>query len=369
MTTHIDEHASKHASSATPTLHPTSNLHVRSMAALPSPRQLLDELPLGDTRAELVESSRMDIRTIVSGADDRLLVVTGPCSVHDPAAALDYASKLAPLAAQFEQELCVVMRVYFEKPRTTVGWKGLINDPDMDETYDVPRGLRLAREVLLGVLDAGLPVGCEFLEPTSPQFIADAVSWGAIGARTTESQVHRQLASGLSMPIGFKNATDGDIQVAIDGCRAANAAQVFFGSDFDGRAALVSTTGNPDTHIILRGGRGGPNYQATNLETATGLLSKAQLPTRLMVDASHANSGKDHVRQAGVAGEIADMIAGGTDEISGVMLESFIVGGRQEPGPGPLVYGQSVTDACMDFETTEGVLERLANAVQKRRQQ
>lgn len=338
------------------------------MAALPTPRELLDELPLGDARAELVESSRMDIRAIVSGADDRLLVVTGPCSVHDPAAALDYASKLAPLASQFEKELCVVMRVYFEKPRTTVGWKGLINDPGMDESYDVPRGLRLAREVLLGVLDTGLPVGCEFLEPTSPQFIADAVSWGAIGARTTESQVHRQLASGLSMPIGFKNATDGDIQVAVDGCRAASSAQVFFGSDFDGRAALVSTTGNPDTHIILRGGRRGPNYDSDSLAAATKLLQKAGLPQRVMVDASHANSGKDHVRQAAVAGEIGAMVAAGSHEISGVMLESFLVAGRQEPGPGPLVYGQSVTDACMDFGTTEAVLDGLATAVQKRRQ-
>ncbi|MCW4355051.1 3-deoxy-7-phosphoheptulonate synthase [Hoyosella sp. YIM 151337] len=348
-------------------MHPTSNLHVRSIAPLPTPRELLDELPLGDTRAELVENSRMDVRAIVSGTDDRLLVVTGPCSVHDPAAAFDYASKLAPLAAQFEKELCVVMRVYFEKPRTTVGWKGLINDPGMDETYDVPRGLRLAREVLLGVLDAGLPVGCEFLEPTSPQFIADAVTWGAIGARTTESQVHRQLASGLSMPIGFKNATDGDIQVAIDGCRAAGAAQVFFGSDFDGRAALVSTTGNPDTHLILRGGRGGPNYGADNIAAAAQMLGKVGLPQRLMVDASHANSGKDHVRQAGVAGEVGDMVAAGASEISGVMLESFLVAGRQEPGPGPLVYGQSVTDACMDFGTTEAVLETLATAVQQRR--
>jgi 3-deoxy-7-phosphoheptulonate synthase len=363
-------HPSSHSAPGSPlepASHSTSDLHIGAVQPLPTPRELLDEQPLGDQRAQLVESSRLDIRAIIDGADDRLLVVVGPCSVHDPAAALDYAQRLAPIAGRLSSDLCVVMRVYFEKPRTTVGWKGLINDPGMDESYDVPRGLRLARTVLLDVLDTGLPVGCEFLEPTSPQYIADAVSWGAIGARTTESQVHRQLASGLSMPIGFKNATDGDIQVAIDGCRAANHGQVFFGTDLDGRAALLSTTGNPNTHIILRGGRRGPNYGAEDVRGAVALLEKAGLPANLMIDASHANSGKDHVRQAEVAREIGAMVAAGAASISGVMLESFIVAGRQEPGPNGLVYGQSVTDACMDIGTTEAVLDDLAAAVRQRR--
>ncbi|MBD8506226.1 3-deoxy-7-phosphoheptulonate synthase [Hoyosella sp. G463] len=347
----------------------TSDVHVRSISPLPSPREILEEMPLGDERASLVASSRDEVRAILDGTDDRLVVVTGPCSVHDTEAALDYAQRLAPIAHAHRDELRIVMRMYFEKPRTTVGWKGLINDPGMDESYDIPRGLRLARSVLLGVLDTGLPVGCEFLEPTSPQYIADTVTWGAIGARTTESQVHRQLASGVSMPIGFKNATDGTVQVAIDGCRAAGSAQVFFGSDVDGKAALVSTTGNPDTHVILRGGRGGPNYSEADIEAAAALLAKAGLPASVMVDASHANSGKSHIRQAEVAREIAAMVASGNRGISGVMLESFLVAGRQEPGPGTLVYGQSVTDACMDLATTESLLDELAAAVISRRKQ
>ncbi|GGC68790.1 3-deoxy-7-phosphoheptulonate synthase [Hoyosella rhizosphaerae] len=351
-----------------PTRTQTSDIHVRSISPLPNPCTIIKEMPLGDDRAQLVSRSRDEVRAVLNGDDDRLVVVVGPCSVHDTEAALDYASRLAVEAEKHRDDLLVVMRMYFEKPRTTVGWKGLINDPGMDETYDIPRGLRLARSVLLGVLDAGLPVGCEFLEPTSPQYIADTVTWGAIGARTTESQVHRQLASGLSMPIGFKNATDGNVQVAIDGCRAARSAQVFFGSDPDGHAALVSTTGNPDTHVILRGGRKGPNYAADNIADAVKLLAKAGLPQSLMVDASHANSGKSHIRQAEVATEVAAMVADGNAGISGVMLESFLVAGRQEPGPGELVYGQSVTDACMDFATTATVLDTLASAVRSRRQ-
>jgi len=260
------------------------------------------------------------------------------------------------------------MRVYFEKPRTTVGWKGLINDPGLDETFDVPTGLRLARRLLLDVLGLGLPVGCEFLEPTSPQYIADAVSWGAIGARTPESQVHRQLASGLSMPVGFKNATDGDVQAAVDGCRASANPQVFFGIDEDGRAAVVSTAGNPDCHVILRGGRTGPNYDPDSVRDALALVTKAELPPRLVIDASHGNSGKDHIRQAAVVRELAATIADGDTGIAGLMMESFLVPGRQEPGPlAGLTYGQSVTDACVGWAETEDLVAELALAVQRRR--
>ncbi|WP_433086737.1 3-deoxy-7-phosphoheptulonate synthase [Dactylosporangium sp. CA-052675] len=344
----------------------TSNLRVTGYRPLFSPRALTAELPMDDERAAVVQRGRDAVHRIVTGADDRLLVVVGPCSVHDPVAAVDYARRLAAAAERLSADLAVVMRVYFEKPRTTVGWKGLINDPGLDETFDVPRGLRLARELLLDVLALGLPVGCEFLEPTSPQYIADAVSWGAIGARTPESQVHRQLASGLSMPVGFKNGTDGDVQVAIDGCRTAASRHVFFGVDEDGRAAVVSTAGNPDCHIILRGARTGPNYGPGDVADALARLEKAQMPRRLVVDASHGNSGKDHVRQAAVTREVAEQVAAGQDGIAGVMLESFLVAGRQDLG-GELTYGQSVTDACMSWDTTESLLDELAAAVRARR--
>jgi 3-deoxy-7-phosphoheptulonate synthase len=352
----------------TETAIPTHDLRVTGFQPLLPPSDLRGELPLGPLRSALVQESRQSVRNVMNGEDDRLLLVVGPCSVHDPAAALDYARRLAAAAEPFRQELVVVTRVYFEKPRTTVGWKGLINDPDMDGSNDVHRGLRMARQLLLDVLDLGLPVGCEFLEPTSPQYIADAVSWGAIGARTTESQVHRQLASGLSMPIGFKNSTDGDVQGAVDGCRAAAGEHVFFGVDGMGRGAVVSTAGNPDCHVILRGGRGGPNYAAAAVAEAVELLDGAGLPGRLVVDASHANSGKDHLRQAEVARELAARIASGEEAVAGLMLESFLVAGRQEPGPlETLTYGQSVTDACIDWPETERLLAELATAVRTRR--
>lgn len=341
----------------------TSNRRVSAFHAIPSPAQLRDELPLAPRLAAQVEADRTAVADVIAGRDQRLLVVVGPCSVHDPEAALDYARRLKPIADELADELLVVMRVYFEKPRTTVGWKGLINDPGMDESYDVPRGLRTARQLLLDILEIGLPVGCEFLEPTSPQYIADTVAWGAIGARTTESQVHRQLASGLSMPIGFKNATDGNVSVAIDGVQAAAARHVFFGTDDEGAAAVVETVGNDNCHVILRGGRGGPNFDAASVSAAVGALDKAGLAPSVMVDCSHANSGKDHVRQAEVAREIAGRLAAGEKGISGVMLESFLVAGAQQPGPGPLVYGQSVTDKCMDFGTTDSVLHDLAAAL------
>ncbi|WP_197379831.1 3-deoxy-7-phosphoheptulonate synthase [Mycolicibacterium mengxianglii] len=337
----------------------TSDRRIRSFGTLPSPHDVLTEFPLGARRAEQVARDRDEIADILAGRDDRLLVVVGPCSVHDPAAALDYASRLVKVADELGDRLKIVMRVYFEKPRTTVGWKGLINDPGMDGTFDVTRGLRIARQLLLDIIDIGLPVGCEFLEPTSPQYIADAVAWGAIGARTTESQVHRQLASGLSMPVGFKNGTDGNIQVAVDGVKAAAAEHVFFGMDDLGRGAVVNTAGNEDCHVILRGGTDGPNYHAEAVNAAALKLTAAGLPGRVVIDCSHANSGKDHVRQAGVAAEVAQLVRDGLP-VSGVMLESFLVAGAQAPGNRPLTYGQSVTDACMDWAATDLVLRELA---------
>ncbi len=346
----------------------TSNLHVASFQPLIAPNDLLAELPLTQAQAATVHGSREAVRAVLAGEDDRLLTVVGPCSVHDVNAAVDYAARLAKTAADLQDDLLVVMRVYFEKPRTTVGWKGLINDPGMDGSHDVHRGLRTARSLLLDVLDLGLPVGCEFLDPNSPQYIADAVSWGAIGARTTESQVHRQLASGLSMPVGFKNGTNGSIGVAIDACRAAHGAHVFFGLDAAGRASVVTTTGNPDVHVILRGGTDGPNYQPGHVASALGAVRQAGMPATLMIDASHGNSRKDHVRQAGVAREIAGQVGGGQRGIAGVMIESFLVPGRQDLGSGAgLTYGQSVTDACMGWETTADVLAGLASAVRQRR--
>jgi 3-deoxy-7-phosphoheptulonate synthase len=339
----------------------TSDRRIISLRELPAPNVIRAELPLNPARAEAVQHDRDEIAEILTGRDDRLLVVVGPCSVHDPVAALDYAHRLAPLAAEHSDRLKIVMRVYFEKPRTTVGWKGLINDPGMDGSFDVERGLRTARSLLLDIVELGLPVGCEFLEPTSPQYIADAVAWGAIGARTTESQVHRQLASGLSMPIGFKNGTDGNIQVAIDGVKAAAAPHSFFGVNKFGRAAVVETAGNPHCHAILRGGSGGPNHDAASVVAAVARLRKAGLPEHVMIDCSHANSGKDHVRQAELAAEISARIAAGERGISGLMLESFLVAGAQ-PDRGELVYGKSVTDQCMDFPTTAALLTSLYKA-------
>jgi 3-deoxy-7-phosphoheptulonate synthase len=346
----------------------TSNLHVVGFQPLIAPNELLAELPLSEAQAATVQRSREAVRRIVAGDDDRLLAVVGPCSVHDADAAVDYAVRLAKAAAEVEDDLCVVMRVYFEKPRTTVGWKGLINDPGMDGSHDVHTGLRTARRLLLDVLGLGLPVGCEFLDPNSPQYIADTVSWGAIGARTTESQVHRQLASGLSMPVGFKNGTNGSVKVAVDACRAARGAHVFFGLGADGRAAVVTTTGNPDVHVILRGGTEGPNYGPRHVAGALSAAAEAGMPPTVMIDASHDNSGKNHDRQAAVAREIAEQVGGGQRGIAGVMIESFLVPGRQDlTGQGQLTYGQSVTDACMGWETTADVIAELAQAVRQRR--
>lgn len=345
----------------------TSDLRVRALDPLPKPEDMLAELPLTDAAADLVGRSRADVRDVLAGKDDRLVVVVGPCSIHDPEAALDYARRLAALTKELQDDLVIVMRVYFEKPRTTVGWKGLINDPAMDGTHDIQRGLRLAREVLLGVLAEGVPAACEFLEPTSPQFIADAVSWGAIGARNPESQVHRQLASGLSMPIGFKNATDGDVKAAVDGCVTAAAEHTFFGVDSQGRAAAVATSGNPDCHVILRGGRSGPNYDDASVAAALDVARAGGLVPNLMIDASHGNSNKSHERQAEVVREIGASVAAGNHGISSVMMESFIVAGAQAPAPEGLTYGQSVTDACIDWDTTADLLRGLAADVRTRR--
>jgi 3-deoxy-7-phosphoheptulonate synthase len=341
---------------------------IAKVVELAPPERLLEELALGGERAKGVIRGREEVREVLRGKDPRLMVVVGPCSVHDPKAAMEYATKLSATARALREELLVVMRVYFEKPRTTTGWKGLINDPHLDESGDVNAGLRIARKLLLEVLDAGLPIGCEFLDPITPQYIADCVAWGAIGARTSESQTHRQLASGLSMPIGFKNRTDGNIQIAVDAVRAAAASHAFAGIDDAGMPAILHTTGNPDCHVILRGGHGQPNYHPPEIEDALVTLGVAGLPERLVIDASHDNSGKDPEKQFLAAGDIADQIADGNKAIVGVMLESFLVEGRQNLVPGEtLTYGQSITDACIDWEDTVSALERLASAVEARR--
>jgi 3-deoxy-7-phosphoheptulonate synthase len=345
------------------------DIRIERIVELIPPAQIIDDLPLSGEQEDAVLRHRAEVAGIVDRTDDRLLVIIGPCSVHDVDAALDYAQRLSARADELRDELCVAMRVYFEKPRTTIGWKGLINDPHLDGSGDVNTGLHTARQLLRELLDLGLPVGCEFLDPITPQYISDLVAWGAIGARTTESQIHRQLASGLSMPVGFKNGTDGNVKVAVDAVRAAAAKHAFAGIDANGAPAILHTKGNRDCHVILRGGRGSPNYGAEPVGEALGELRRAGLPERLVIDASHDNSGKDHLRQPQVVSEIADQIAAGEPAIVGVMLESFLVGGRQdfEPG-GEVVYGQSITDACMDWETSVLALDRLAAAARKRRE-
>ena len=341
---------------------------IERIEPLNRPSELLAELPLPPAEADVVLRGRKEVTEVLDGEEDRLLVVVGPCSVHDVEAAGEYARLLAARAEDLRDDLLIVMRVYFEKPRTTTGWKGLINDPHLDDSGDVNTGLRMARRLLLEVLGLGLPTGCEFLDPITPQYISDTVSWGAIGARTTESQIHRQLGSGLSMPIGFKNGTDGNAQVAVDAVRAAAARHSFPGVDPDGTPAILHTSGNADAHVILRGGRTEPNYESAAVAEALARLAAVGLPERVVVDASHDNSRKDPVRQAVVAEDLADQIAAGNRGIVGVMLESFLLAGRQDLGRDEeLVYGQSITDACMDWESTGVVLDRLAEAVRARR--
>ena len=317
--------------------------------------------------AALVAQSRREVAAIITGVDDRLLVVVGPCSIHDPASAVEYAGRLREVAALHARDLLVVMRVYFEKPRTVVGWKGLINDPLLDGSFQIDTGLRLARKVMLDVVGLGLPVATEFLDTTLGQYYADLVSWGAIGARTVESQVHRELASGLSMPVGFKNRTDGDVQVAIDAIRSARHAHWFPSLTREGAPAVMGTTGNEHTHLVLRGGSAGPNFSAAHVRAAADLLQRNSLPQHLMIDCSHANSGKDASRQPAVAADIATRVAGGDRAIAAVMLESNLLGGAQDYQAKPLVPGRSVTDACLAWEQTLPVLAALATAAKARR--
>lgn len=351
----------------------TVDVNIRQLDPIPAPRYFLKELPLTDEMSDLVLKSRQEIRDVLHGRDDRLLAIVGPCSIHDPKAAHEYAERLAAVKKELDDRLVIVMRVYFEKPRTTVGWKGLINDPDIDGSCNIRKGLLLARRTLLGVLDEGLAAATEFLEPTSPQYISDAISWGAIGARNTESQVHRQLASGLSMPIGFKNATDGSIKAPADSCFASAQQHTFFGIDHLGRAAVVKTLGNPDCHVVLRGSSHGPNYDAASVAKAMDTI-RAEMPADsaaahgLIVDCSHGNSGKDEHRQAQVVRDIAGRIAKGEQGITGIMMESFIEGGNQKAAPlDQLVYGKSITDKCLSWNTTEQLLRELAHAVAARR--
>ena len=346
----------------------TRDLRIAGFRPLVPPAILLEELPLSDRGSETVARGRRAIVGVLTGQDDRLVVVVGPCSIHDPAAALDYARRLRAAADEHARDLCLVMRVYFEKPRTTVGWKGLINDPRLDGSFAINDGLRLARRLLLDLAELGLPAGCEFLDPISPQFTSDLVSWGAIGARTTESQVHRELASGLSMPVGFKNGTDGGVQIAIDAVRAAAHPHRFLGVTEQGLSAIFSTRGNPDCHVILRGGAAGPNHDAASVQKTAQALRDAGLPPRLMIDASHGNSDKDYRRQPLVAADVAAQLAQGERAIFGVMMESFLVDGRQDlVEPARLRYGQSITDACLGWEATVPVLAALAGAVRARR--
>ena len=327
-------------------LYQTDDLRIENIHPLLPPGILMEEFPLTEKSSTTVARGREQAADILHGRDDRMLVVVGPCSIHDPAAALEYATRLHPLADQLAGELLVVMRVYFEKPRTTVGWKGLINDPRLDESFVINEGLRHARRILCEVNEIGLPAGCEFLDPITPQFLADLVAWGAIGARTSESQVHRELASGLSMPVGFKNATGGGIQAAIDGMGSAAHPHHFLSVTKQGVAAIVGTTGNRDTHVILRGGEAGPTYDDATLARTRAQLEAAGLPRRMMVDCSHGNSAKDWSRQPGVAADIARAIADGADDVMGVMLESFLVDGSQRYDPhGEAIYGQSITYA------------------------
>jgi 3-deoxy-7-phosphoheptulonate synthase len=347
----------------------TRNLRVESVRPLLSPAILLEEIPLSEEAADTVASFRRQVAAILTGADDRLLVVVGPCSIHDPAAAEEYAGRLQSLAARLAADLCVVMRVYFEKPRTTVGWKGLINDPDLDGTFQINKGLRVARGLLARLTARGIPCGTEFLDPISPAFVADAISWGAIGARTVESQVHRELASGLSMPIGFKNGTYGTIQSAVDAVTASAHAHRFLGVTEQGLAGIVTTIGNPHCHVILRGGAGGPNFDAASIGAAAAAMRGAGLRPAIMVDCSHGNSQKDYRRQPEVARSVAAQVESGDAEIMGVMIESHLVAGRQDLKPGgALAHGQSITDACLGWEATEPLLNELAGAVRSRRQ-
>jgi 3-deoxy-7-phosphoheptulonate synthase len=345
----------------------TDDVRITGLQEVLPPQVLHDEFPLDENASETVYRARESIHNILHGEDDRLVVVVGPCSVHDPDAAREYALKLKVLMDELADDLCIIMRVYFEKPRTTVGWKGLINDPGLDESFKINDGLRLARGLLRDLALEGIPVGTEYLDLISPQYIADLVSWGAIGARTTESQGHRELASGLSCPVGFKNSTDGGFKIAIDAVKAASNPHVFMSLTKEGHSAIFSTKGNNDCHIILRGGKK-PNYDAQSIQHAAEQLEKYGLKAQMMVDCSHANSMKDYRRQVDVCDNVAAQVADGENRIMGVMIESHLVEGRQDVIPGQsMTYGQSITDACISWQTTDTCLRNLASAVRKRR--
>ena len=345
----------------------TDDIRIKTITPLNTPAEIIGEYPSTDLATRTVTDSRQALQRILRKEDDRLAVVIGPCSIHDPEAAMEYASRLTALRETLGDRLEIVMRVYFAKPRTTVGWKGLINDPGLDGSFEVERGLRVARKLLLDIANLGVPAGCEFLDMTIPQYIADLVSWAAIGARTTESQVHRELASGLSCPVGFKNGTGGNVKIAVDAVAAAAQPHHFLAVTKQGQSAIATTTGNEDCHIILRGGKA-PNYDAGSVDDACTDCEKAGLTSAVVIDASHANSSKDPDRQPTVMQDVADQIASGDDRIVGVMIESNLVGGRQDLEPGkPLTYGQSITDGCIDWDTSVAVLEGLAAAVAARR--
>ena len=350
----------------------TDDERIKDITVLPPPEHLIRFFPISGTAVEtLVAATRKRIQSIMGGKDDRLLVIIGPCSIHDPAAALEYARRLQDTRTHYADTLEIVMRVYFEKPRTTVGWKGLINDPYLDESFRIDEGLRIARQLLIDINRLGLPAGSEFLDVISPQYLGDLIAWGAIGARTTESQVHRELASGISAPIGFKNGTDGNIKIATDAIQAAAGGHHFLSVHKNGQVAIVQTNGNPDCHVILRGGKA-PNYDATSVEAACADLVKAKLPATLMVDCSHANSSKQHEKQLEVARDIAAQVSGGSTRGVGVMIESHLQAGAQKftPGkdvPSALAYGQSITDACLGWDDSVESLEVLSQAVKARR--
>lgn len=347
--------------------HRTDDLRIREIKELAPPAHVLREFPANEKVTETTYQGRQAVHRVLHGADDRLVVVVGPCSIHDPAAALEYAARLHAERQRLRGELEIIMRVYFEKPRTTVGWKGLINDPYMDDSFKINDGLRLARKLLWEINELGLPCGTEFLDVITPQYTADLISWGAIGARTTESQIHRELASGLSCPVGFKNGTDGNIRIAVDAMKAAASPHHFLSVTKAGHSAIVSTVGNEDCHVILRGGKA-PNYDADSVEAACADLGKAGLAARLMVDFSHANSNKQFKRQLDVARDVGAQIAAGDERIFGVMIESHLNEGRQDLVPGkPLAHGVSVTDACLGWDDTVAALDILADAVQVRR--
>jgi len=346
----------------------TDDLRIRELKRLSTPAEVIGDCGDCELASATAATSREKLHAILHGEDDRLAVVIGPCSIHDTRAALEYAKRLQAERAKHADTLEIVMRVYFEKPRTTVGWKGLINDPDLDGSFRIDRGLRLARGLLIGINELGVPAGTEFLDMITPQYIADLVAWGAIGARTTESQVHRELASGLSCPVGFKNGTDGNVKIAVDAVQAASHPHHFLAVTKDGRTAIAGTTGNEDCHVILRGGSA-PNYDAAGVESAGQAISKAGLVPRLMIDASHANSHKKPENQPQVVDNIAAQVAAGESRIIGVMVESHLVGGRQDLVDGqPLTYGQSITDGCIDWDSSVALLDRLAEAVRQRHQ-